>query len=166
MKLVGRGVSSCLLTLVLMLSVVANQMSSATLTGRVVDPNGAAIFGAKVDATNIDTNITYSTETHADGLFVIGNLAPGRYRIFVRQQGFQTIVKPEVELHVQDVLVARIVGAVAMVVVVLQRDADERGNRVRQLLGQTFRILGLRRAGDCKKRRGREQGTARRNSRA
>jgi len=104
MKLVGRGVSSCLLTLVLMLSVVANQTSSATLTGRVVDPNGAAIFGANVEATNIDTNVTYSSETHADGLFVISNLAPGRYRIFVRQQGFQTIVKPEVELHVQDVL--------------------------------------------------------------
>src|SRR5882724_1908138 len=98
----GRSVSSCVLTFIFAVTSFASGSSTATLTGRVIDPNGAVIIGAKVDATNIDTNVTSSTETNSDGLFVISNLLPGRYRVFVQKQGFQTVVKPEVELHVQD----------------------------------------------------------------
>jgi len=70
----------------------------------VTDSNAAAIVGAKVDANNIDTNLSLSTVTNNEGLFVIPNLPPGRYRIFVQKDGFQTIVKPNVILHVQDII--------------------------------------------------------------
>jgi hypothetical protein len=84
------------------LTFASPQGPTATLNGRVVDPNKALVAGAKVDATNEDTNVTSSTETNAEGLFVLPNLPIGRYRISVQKQGFQTIVKPDVDLHVQD----------------------------------------------------------------
>src|SRR5260370_34005768 len=79
-------------------------LSSATLSGRVTDPNGLVIVGAKVDATNVATNVTFSSETNGEGFFVISNIPPGRYRVTVEKQGFQSIIKPDVELHVQDTI--------------------------------------------------------------
>src|SRR5262245_59663868 len=112
MKRHGNSVSSCIVRalfamLVLACLCISNfalPLPSATHTGRVTDSNAAAIVGGKVDANNIDTNLTVSTVTNNEGLFVISNLPPGRYRIFVRKDGFQTIVKPNVILHVQDII--------------------------------------------------------------
>lgn len=112
MKQHGSSVSSCMsralcaiLTIAcLCLANSAFTFSTATLTGRVTDSNAAAIVGVKVDANNIDTNLTFSTVTNDEGIFVIPNLLPGRYRVFVSKDGFQTIVKPDVVLHVQDII--------------------------------------------------------------
>jgi len=112
MKRHGSSVSSCIdraLCAILTLACLcganfALTLSTATLTGRVSDSNAAAIVGVKVDANNIDTNVTFSTVTNDEGMFVIPNLLPGRYRIFVHKDGFQTIVKPDVVLHVQDII--------------------------------------------------------------
>jgi hypothetical protein len=76
----------------------------ATVSGRVSDPDGAAIVGAKVEAINIDTNVAYTGETNGEGLFLLSNVPPGRYRIIVSRQGFQSIVKPDIVLHIQDAL--------------------------------------------------------------
>src|SRR5262249_62152532 len=78
---------------------------AAMLTGRVADRSGAVIARVKVEATNVETNVTYPGETNDEGLFNIPNLPPGTYRVIVQKFEFQTIVKPDVELHVQDVIV-------------------------------------------------------------
>jgi hypothetical protein len=91
-----------LLALNLPLGFASLQSPTATLNGRVVDPNKALVTGAKVEATNEDTNVTTFTETGSDGWFVLANLPTGRYRVTVQKEGFQTIVKPDVDLHVQD----------------------------------------------------------------
>jgi hypothetical protein len=70
----------------------------------VTDANDAVIVGAKVEATNIATQVTYSGETNGEGFFVIANLPTGRYRIVVQKQGFQSVIKPDVDVHVQDVI--------------------------------------------------------------
>ena len=77
---------------------------TATLTGRVTDPSGGVIPGVKVEATHVETNVTFPSETNGEGLYNIPNLPPGTYRIIVQKFAFQTIVKPDVELHVQDVI--------------------------------------------------------------
>ena len=77
---------------------------TATLTGRVTDPSGSVIAGVKVEATNVETNVTFPTETNEEGLYTIPNLPPGTYRVAVQKAAFRTIVKPDVELHVQDVI--------------------------------------------------------------
>src|SRR5437762_322708 len=80
------------------------QSPTATITGRVLDPTKAVIAGATVDATNVDTNLVQTTQTNEQGLFTIGSLAPGNYRFEISKPGFRTIVKPNVVLHVQDVI--------------------------------------------------------------
>jgi hypothetical protein len=77
---------------------------TATLTGRVTDPSGAVMAGVKVEATNVETNVTYAGETNGQGLYNIPNLPPGTYRVTVQKFAFQSIVKPDVEMHVQDVI--------------------------------------------------------------
>src|SRR5437660_972790 len=77
---------------------------TATLTGRVTDTSGGVIPAVKVEARNVETNVPYAGETNADGLYSIPNLPPGNYRVVVQKFAFRTIVKPDVELHVQDVI--------------------------------------------------------------
>lgn len=95
--------------------------TSATITGRVTDQQGLAVPGAQVQATNILTNISYAGETNEDGLYRIPNLPPGEYRVIVQKQGFASIAKPGVELHVQDIVTlnfAMQVGSVTQTVTV------------------------------------------------
>src|SRR5215813_13785265 len=77
---------------------------TATLMGRVTDPSGAIIPGVKVEATNVETNVTFFGETNMEGRYFIPDLPPGTYRVIVRKFAFQTVVRPGVELHVQDVV--------------------------------------------------------------
>ncbi len=74
----------------------------AALTGRVTDSQGLVVPGVKVQAINVDTNVSYSGETNGDGLFRISGIPSGSYRVIVQKPGFVQIVKPGVELHVQD----------------------------------------------------------------
>ena len=77
---------------------------TATLMGRVTDPSGAIISGVKVEATNVETNVTFFGETNMEGRYHIPDLPPGTYRVIVRNFGFRTVVRPGVELRVQDVV--------------------------------------------------------------
>ncbi len=83
------------------LSVLA-QTETATLSGRVTDPQGAVVPGAEVVATNTDTNVSNSTKTNEAGVFVFPSLPPGPFRLTVRSQGFATLVLEGLVLHVQD----------------------------------------------------------------
>jgi hypothetical protein len=95
----------CLLCVILFAAVIpALADPTATLTGRVDDPQGLALSQVNVDAVNIDTNVTYPGETNSEGLYRIPNLPPGNYRVLLKKQGFSQVVKPGIELHVQDVI--------------------------------------------------------------
>lgn len=112
MKQRGKCVFSYALSVLCVLAILASlgvsssgfAAPTATITGRITDLNNAVIPRAKVVGTNIDTNVNYPTETNNEGIYVLANLPPGRYRIFVSKEGFKTIVHRETDLHVQDVL--------------------------------------------------------------
>lgn len=59
------------------------------LLGRVTDPSGGAIAGAKVTAVNEATNTVAAAATAADGAYLIPFLIPGKYRLEVEASGFQ-----------------------------------------------------------------------------
>src|SRR5260370_20386745 len=67
------------------------QGGSAELSGRVTDPNGLAVVGAKVQAVNTGTNGTYPTETNEIGLYNLPTVPPGTYRITVEKEGFEQV---------------------------------------------------------------------------
>jgi hypothetical protein len=80
------------------------QASTATITGYVTDQSNAAVVDATVNVINVDTNVRHSTRTNGVGIYTVPELVPGNYRIEVEKQGFKSIVKPDVVLHVQDVI--------------------------------------------------------------
>src|SRR5258708_5805760 len=75
----------------------------AAVTGLVTDPNGRSVPGVKIGITNLATNIETTTTTNDQGIYRVPALQPGIYRITLLKDGFKSIVKSGVELHVQDV---------------------------------------------------------------
>jgi len=80
------------------------QGSSAAVSGLVKDPAGLVIVGAKILATNVDTGVTYPTETTGSGLYNLRNLPPAKYRIAVSMEGFESMVREDIQLHVAEVV--------------------------------------------------------------
>jgi outer membrane receptor protein involved in Fe transport len=66
------------------------QQATATLSGRVVDPQGAVIPSATVKAKQVATGIERETKTNDEGLFVLTNLPPGEYEVQIVSAGFRT----------------------------------------------------------------------------
>lgn len=89
---------------VLSIALSAGATTNAAITGRVTDPSGAVVPAVTVAATNVDTNVVYTTKSNEAGIYLIPDVPPGRYRVTVDKEGFQTIVKPDVVLHVTDVI--------------------------------------------------------------
>jgi hypothetical protein len=63
-------------------------VNSASVSGRVTDPQGSVVPGALVTARQIETNVTRETVTDAEGRFRFPYLKVGRYEFLVRLQGF------------------------------------------------------------------------------
>ena len=86
--------------LILSLPIVLDAQQTASLSGRVVDPQGNVVSGAAVSATLKSTSIRRAAATNEAGMFVISNLAPGEYEVQVIVKGFARKVYPSVALHV------------------------------------------------------------------
>ncbi|MFL6214989.1 MAG: TonB-dependent receptor domain-containing protein [Blastocatellia bacterium] len=74
--------------------------ATATLTGRVVDPQDAVIPIARVKAVQKETGATRETKTNDSGFFTLASLAPGEYEVTVEAQGFKTIKYLSLNLQV------------------------------------------------------------------
>ena len=80
--------------------VLGGQTFTARLTGTVRDQTGAAIAGARVGATQIETNATRSASSGEDGGYNFPILLPGVYEVSVSAVGFQKQVQKQVRLEV------------------------------------------------------------------
>ena len=74
----------------------------ATVTGTIKDPNEAVVPGATVTITNVETNIASDTTTNDEGVYTFPLLQPGRYKLSATAQSFQTTVREEIQLNVDD----------------------------------------------------------------
>jgi hypothetical protein len=118
-------------------------METATLSGRITDPQGSSVPKAQIQLVNIDTNGVWKTETNNEGIYVFTGVKPGQYRLLVLKDGFHEIVKPEFTLHVQDHVeqnFALQVGSVAETVTVSAADAhmSTDSSAVGLLVNRTF----------------------------
>jgi len=80
------------------------QTTNASVTGRVNDPSKAAITGASVTLSNQATNLQYVGKTNESGSYYLSDIPPGTYGMKIDKAGFKTVTKPEIVIHVQDVL--------------------------------------------------------------
>lgn len=74
------------------------QEVTATINGTVTDPSGAPVMGATVTATDLERNVKTQTTTNGAGLYTFPRLPVSRYSIRVEAKGFQSALKPEVLL--------------------------------------------------------------------
>src|SRR5438270_8012393 len=87
----------------LIVSVVAFAQTGGQISCEVRDQSGAAVPDAAITVVQTATNVARSTITNTSGLYSFPDLPPGMYNVKVVMQGFDSIIKSNVELQVQQV---------------------------------------------------------------
>ena len=89
----------------IMLSVAAfAQVTTSTLTGKIVDDQGEEIIGATVVATHEPSGTTYGTVTNFDGRYTIqGMRTGGPYTVEVSYIGYQSVKFTDIMLRLGEV---------------------------------------------------------------
>jgi len=89
---------------VLAASCVFGQTFTSSITGVVTDPSGAAVPGADVSATNLNTREVRRVQTDALGRYNLPQLLPAAYAISVGKAGFREYVRTSVDVGVSRTL--------------------------------------------------------------
>jgi hypothetical protein len=75
------------------------QVDTATITGLITDPSGAAIAGVEIHVVNQATGLSYRTAANDSGVYVLTALPVGRYDLEASKSGFQKIRRPNITLN-------------------------------------------------------------------
>jgi len=87
-------VTGCTIMLLLVLvNVTVGQTSKGFVVGTITDPNGAAIAGANVKATNTATGVSRETRSQEDGSYRFDAVDPGTYKVEATAAGFKTATR-------------------------------------------------------------------------
>ncbi len=68
--------------------------------GRVADPQGSTVAGAKVVVTNVDTNTSMTLSTNETGYYEANLLLPGNYQVTAEATGFRVSIRKGIVLPV------------------------------------------------------------------
>jgi len=130
------------------------QSNRGTISGSIVDINGASIADAKVIATNTETRVVTETVSTGEGNYRLPELPPGTYTLSVTAPNFKTGERTEVRVEINTVAALDIVleaGAISDVVTVVadaptvQSESSSVGTvvRPRQVLELPLRVNGV-----------------------
>jgi len=78
------------------------QTNKAAIVGTVTDSNGAAVQGATITITKVDTSATRDVTSGGSGEYEVPLLEIGTYKITATKQGFQTVTQENVVLQTND----------------------------------------------------------------
>ena len=84
-------------TLILVGAFEVQAQTTGTIYGTISDPNGAAISGATVTVTNLETNLKRTATTGAEGSYTVTLVPVGKYSIAVEAQGFKPYEQKAIE---------------------------------------------------------------------
>ncbi|MGI8641235.1 MAG: carboxypeptidase regulatory-like domain-containing protein [Pyrinomonadaceae bacterium] len=129
-------------------SITFGQNTTGQISGTVTDQNGAAVSGANVKVTNLNTNSTRETTANADGSFAFQLLPPGRYRVEITASNFQNFQTEAIVNLTQTTAIDAQLGVgggtntvtVEAEAPVLQSETSQNG---RVVTGETLRQLPL-----------------------
>ncbi|HUK19773.1 MAG TPA: carboxypeptidase-like regulatory domain-containing protein [Bryobacteraceae bacterium] len=119
-------------------SIPATAQRYASLTGHILDPSEAGISGAAITVVNEDTGFRRSAVSELGGTYLVSSLDAGMYKVTVRKENFQTLVRFDLELKPATSTLADFtlpVGSVLETVVVhgdtqpLERDGASTGGQ-------------------------------------
>jgi len=117
------------------------QRIDGDIRGVVKDQTGAVVPDAKVTVTNERTGSVREVNTTAVGVFFVGSLLPGSYRVEVEMAGFRKLQKSGVEVYANrlvEVSVTLEVGA-AVETVTVEAGAELVTTTTSTLVGATYR---------------------------
>jgi hypothetical protein len=66
------------------------QSDRGAIAGSIFDSTGAAVAGAAITITGVDTGNTYKTTSTAEGVYRVPDMQIGRYNVTVEAQGFKS----------------------------------------------------------------------------
>lgn len=72
---------------------LAAQSFRGSIRGKVTDPSGGLVTGAKITAKSIDTGLTRDTASSDEGTFVLAELPAGTYTVTVNATGFAPVAQ-------------------------------------------------------------------------
>lgn len=75
---------------------------SATVSGQVLDPSGAAIKGASVTLLRPSTKVKTTTASDASGTFILPPVAPGHYELSITAEGFEPWKETGIVLEIDE----------------------------------------------------------------
>lgn len=102
--LVGRiFVSAALILISFSAQGARAQEVTATITGTVTDPSGAAVAGATVTAKSVERGLIYTAVTNDSGIYRIAPLPVGNYELKIEKPGFASVAYPPFVLTVNQV---------------------------------------------------------------
>jgi hypothetical protein len=81
-------------------SLSAQSGTSSAITGTVLDSTGAALPGAGITATEVDTKAVRTVQTDHDGRFLFSQVNPGTYTVSVRVTDFAEKTSPPIAVEV------------------------------------------------------------------
>ena len=87
----------------LLIAVPAAFSQSAQVTGRISDPTGAVVQGAKVTLVNEGNGFVRESVSNNEGYFTMPLLQPGTYQITVQKEGFKPVRQSGITLKVEQV---------------------------------------------------------------
>ena len=122
-----RATMACILVSLLVLSFLPTtafaQAGRGSISGLVTDQSGAIVPGAKVVAEEKGTGVKRSSLTTGAGLYSFISLTPGSYQVTASATGFQTVVRKNIPVSVDQVSAVNFslpVGSVSEVVTVTE----------------------------------------------
>ena len=68
----------------------AQNVTTGTLNGTVIDQQNAVLPGVSIEATHVDTGTKYNAVTEADGKFIVPSVRVGPYTVVAMLSGFRT----------------------------------------------------------------------------
>ena len=94
------GCAAAVLATLLFATPATAQVTTADITGRVVDQNGAAVANATVTARHVGTGQERSAQSDGQGNYTIAELPPGTYDITAEAPNFSKAVLKGREVNV------------------------------------------------------------------
>src|SRR6478672_67399 len=87
------------ITLALVLCIPSfGQVVKGSISGSVIDPQGAVVSGAQVKAKNVETGVVFTSTTDSSGLYRLNLLPVGTYTVEIASPGFKTTTQSNVQV--------------------------------------------------------------------
>src|SRR5881628_1173470 len=74
------------------------QAGTGSIRGLVTDASGAVLPDVQIEATNVATQLKFTTTTTGAGIYTLSSLPIGQYKVLVQHTGFKQSVQENVDV--------------------------------------------------------------------